>query len=364
MACVKVLLTFEHFLKLVVEGQAAGLHGLGYDVKLLCRNTAREFDGSVAARNAILQPIRALGIEVFELPQRRFGPESVPVMRAIRRRLEQWGPDVVSAHDNDEPRLLWTSRGWPLVYTVHDPAPHPGEANQHHPVLQAGRAAWRRSADHLVVHGPQLVADLPKWARNKPIHVIPHGISVADVPLPVASRPTVLLFGRMEPYKGVDVLAQAMKLVWVSVPDARLIVAGRGPAVRDVPVDRRVDLRNRYIGQHELPALFREASVTVLPYTQASQSGVGLLSIAQGVPIVVTSVGALPELAMDRDSVVSPRDPAALARSLIDALARGESYRSRVLAFARAKFDWSIVARAYGKLYEQVVAGKDVDGVV
>jgi glycosyltransferase involved in cell wall biosynthesis len=80
------------------------------------------------------------------------------------------------------------------------------------------------------------------------------------------------------------------------------------------------------------------------------------LSLAHGVPVVVTSVGALPELAMGGDGVVPPGDAEALARALIVALSHDEGHRVRVLEFARAKFDWTTVAEAYGALYERLVA--------
>ena len=114
-------------------------------------------------------------------------------------------------------------------------------------------------------------------------------------------------------------------------------------------------MRNRYIAPMEVSGLFRSASVTVLPYTQASQSGVGLQSIAQGVPVVVTAVGSLPELTDAPNHIVAPGDPAALATALIGALKQNQSDRWRVLEFARAKFDWTNVAKAYGRLYAEVV---------
>ena len=56
-----------------------------------------------------------------------------------------------------------------------------------------------------------------------------------------------------------------------------------------------------------------------LPYTQASQSGVGVLAIAAGVPVVVSDLGALPELAYDPSFVFEAGNPRALAETIVAA---------------------------------------------
>ena len=64
------------------------------------------------------------------------------------------------------------------------------------------------------------------------IVVIPHGLWARSEPLLRPESPSVLLFGRLEPYKGVEVLVEAMRLVWEQRPDVRLVVAGAGEAAR------------------------------------------------------------------------------------------------------------------------------------
>lgn len=61
--------------------------------------------------------------------------------------------------------------------------------------------------------------------------------------------------------------------------------------------DPRISLIVRYMSEREIDTLLAEASLVALPYTQASQSGVGALAVAAGVPVVASDLGALPELA-------------------------------------------------------------------
>jgi glycosyltransferase involved in cell wall biosynthesis len=351
---VKILLTFDWFLKLVVEGQAKALHDLGHEVWLLCRESASEFDGNAVERRQTLQPLIDRGIRVIGLPGRRFGPEGLPATVRARQIIREWAPDVVSVHDNADPRLWAGASGAPIVYTVHDPVPHPGAVPLNVPE-RIGRALWMRSADAFVVHGEGLVDELRPQVGDRPIRVVPLGIDVAEHALPVPPQPTILLFGRLEAYKGISVLAEAMSDVWLVRPDVRLLVAGRGPAASEVPSDSRVEFIEGYVPEDHVPGLLSRATVAVLPYTQASQSGVGLLALARGIPTVVTDVGALAELAVDPHHLARAGEPADLAARLIHALEADPEMRSSVLEFARRRFSWRSVAESYVVVYREAV---------
>jgi glycosyltransferase involved in cell wall biosynthesis len=166
----------------------------------------------------------------------------------------------------------------------------------------------------------------------------------------------LLLFGRLEQYKGVEVLLEGMRLVWEQRPDVRLVVAGAGQAARLVPDDERVSLIPRYIPESEVDELLAGASLMILPYTQASQSGVGALAIAAGVPVVVSDLGALPELACDPSFVFEPGNPRALADTILRHLDHGTEVRRAVLRHAQTHFSWERAAQLSTELYRELVA--------
>jgi glycosyltransferase involved in cell wall biosynthesis len=187
------------------------------------------------------------------------------------------------------------------------------------------------------------------------IVVIPHGVSPRSEPLPPPASPTVLLFGRLEQYKGVGVLVDAMSLVWEKRPRVRLVVAGAGDAVRLVPDDDpRISLIPTYIPETEVPTLLAQASLVTLPYTQASQSGVGALAIASGVPVIVSDLGALPDLTYDRSFVVEAGNPRALAESIERHLDHGPDVRRKVLRHAQSHFSWEHAARLTVEVYREL----------
>jgi glycosyltransferase involved in cell wall biosynthesis len=105
----------------------------------------------------------------------------------------------------------------------------------------------------------------------------------------------LLCFGRLLPYKGLDLLATAMRLPH---PPAELRVVGQGPesdelrALRALP---GVTVENRWVPEDEIAALLGWADAVVLPYREASQSGVAAAALASGRFVVATRVGGLAE---------------------------------------------------------------------
>jgi glycosyltransferase involved in cell wall biosynthesis len=168
----------------------------------------------------------------------------------------------------------------------------------------------------------------------------------------------VLFFGRLQRYKGLDVLVTAMQDVWASRPEVRLLVLGDGPEARRLPDDARVEASIGYVPEAAADTAFRRASLVVLPYVQASQSGVGMLALARGVPTVVTSVGSLPELALSSAFVVPPADPAALARAILAQLDHGPDVRRAVLRRARDEFGWDRLGARALRLYEELLRAR------
>jgi glycosyltransferase involved in cell wall biosynthesis len=350
---VRILIVCDFLFKYGSQ-QARSLAGAGHDVAVLCRSHALEFGGSEPERDLVLAGLRGDGVRVLVLPGRTRSIAAVPAMLAIRRELRRWRPEVVHVHENHEPRLLVLTCGYRTVLTVHDPSQHPGAA----PFTRTEAwifDCWFRRADRFVVHGQALADELAPIVGRARIAVIPHGTWPRSEPLICPQSRMVLLFGRLEQYKGVEVLVAAMQIVWERRPDVRLVVAGGGPAARLVPADPRTSLIARYISESEVALLLAEASLVVLPYTQASQSGVGLLAIAGGVPVVVSDLGALPELAYDASFIAEAGNRQALADTIVRHIDDGAEVRQSVLHHARAHFSWERSAQLSTELYRELI---------
>lgn len=233
--------------------------------------------------------------------------------------------------------LVWLlrHRRQPVVHTLHDLDPHHG--------VRFARLIrlWNRlivhSATHILVHGQRYQAQLIAGGLN-PTRVtwVPllHGFwgydpsasapAVGEPAVDPAHRATVLFFGRVEPYKGVDTLLHAWRQVQAACPDARLVIAG--PLAKDLVLPHLpsgVELRSRRIEDAEALALFAASDLLVLPYRDATQSALVAAAYALGRPVLVTQTGALPEYVIDGQTgwVVPPLDVDALAATLQHALA-------------------------------------------
>jgi glycosyltransferase involved in cell wall biosynthesis len=352
----RVVLTCDWFLKYSAH-QAAGLVAAGAQVLLLCRDHALEFDGDERERQATLELARRGGVTVVEIPGRMSDPRAARALVRIARQIAQMRPHLVHAHDGADPRALALLTGLPTVLTLHDPVLHPGQpvpVARKRWFLHGTRDAWRTRAGVIVVHSDRL-RDETVLAPGQTISVVPHGIHVEAEPLPVPAAPTVAFFGRLAPYKGLDVLAEAMPRVWSRRPEVRLRVAGEGPT--DLPLsDPRVELQRRYLPESEIPAFLAATTLIVLPYTQASQSGAGSLAAGYGVPVIASRLGGLPDLVLDEGYLVAGGDAEGLAEAILRHLDDGLPVRRRVLAQVAAPRSWEAAGRRSLGIYRDLLA--------
>ena len=142
----------------------------------------------------------------------------------------------------------------------------------------------------------------------------------------------------MEPRKDVPSLVEAFARVAPDHPDLRLVIAGRdgwgAVAVRDAAARSGCTTRIARVGWMDddvLPAFFRQAEAVAYPSLEEGFGLPALEALACGSVLVTTTGSAMEEVVGDAALLVPPRDPAALAAALRQALT-DESARSRLRA--------------------------------
>jgi glycosyltransferase involved in cell wall biosynthesis len=189
--------------------------------------------------------------------------------------------------------------GVPFAVTVHDADPHPGDVL---PVQAFFQRLLLRRADALVAlsrHVAQrlqaqdvlggrmlLTASLSPFAFGAP----------PPPPRSHGGRLRLLSFGRLLPYKGLDLLAGA--LARLGRDDVEVRVVGAGPENATLEALRRVPgvtVENRWVPEAEIGALLAWSDALVLSHREASQSGVAMAALAARRWIVATRVGGLVE---------------------------------------------------------------------
>jgi glycosyltransferase involved in cell wall biosynthesis len=229
----------------------------------------------------------------------------------------------------------------PSVFTAHDLLPR----------RTAGRTAlWRRLLgrfDCVVVHsqrGRETLGELGVEARVIAHPVFRRHVERAD------DGGTVLFFGIIRPYRGLDDAVSAARAA-----GARLIVAG-DPAM---PIDRvdGVDWRLGWLSEEDVDRAHADATVAVFPYRpELDQSGSLLRALGSGVPAVVYDVGGLAEPVerFGAGLVVPPGDLVALAHALRRVLDDPAPFRAGAER-ARAALTWDASAAAHLELYRELV---------
>ncbi|PIT85795.1 hypothetical protein COU36_01250, partial [Candidatus Micrarchaeota archaeon CG10_big_fil_rev_8_21_14_0_10_59_7] len=202
-----------------------------------------------------------------------------------------------------------------------------------------------RFAKSVIVHGESLKRDfLEAQKRFAPSDVFvmlrgPYG-NYLRWAKKTREEDDVLFFGRIKRYKGLQYLAEAAPAIRKAVPGSRVIVAGKGDALDARALEAQgVTVRNEFVDDGDVAALFQKSAVVVLPYTDATQSAVALIAFAFGKPVVATRVGGLPEVVKDGKTgiLVPPRDSAALSQAVIKLL-KNKKLRRRMSANIKREY--------------------------
>lgn len=309
---------------------------------------------------------------LFRKPRLRQPLRQVRMCTGLLRRIREIDPDVVHVQQGH----LWFNlalpllRPYPLVLTIHDHTHHPGDRPSRKTPQAVMSFAFRR-ADHVIVHGEALKREVVerRRLRDARVHVVPH-VAVGDggaAPDADGDGRVVLFFGRIWPYKGLEYLIRAEPLVAAEVPDVHTVIAGTGEDFaryrRLMAHPERFRVHDEFVSNERRAELFATAAVVVLPYVEASQSGVVPVAYAFGKPVVATTVGALPEAVEDGRTglLVPPRDEAALAQAIVSLL-RDPALRRKLGANGRRKLDTELapeaVARKTLAVYELALRGR------
>jgi len=241
--------------------------------------------------------------------------------------------------------------------------------------------------DHIFVHTELSKEELVREYRVAPgkVSVIPFGLNtyVPDTPLSKSearmllgcgeTERLLLFFGQIAPYKGLDVLLEALKILFSEQQKCRLIIAGRATPGSEPywqtlksrlgsdQVRSQIMVKDNFIPDNDVAILFRAADALILPYRAIYQSGP--LSLAQrfGVPVVATRVGSfdsdvIPEVT---GFLCEPDNPHDLARAIrqyfeSELYLNSDQAQKRIREIALEKYSWDRISRAIVEVYARL----------
>lgn len=244
-----------------------------------------------------------------------------------------------------------------------------------------------RLCDLILVHTQLMKQELVDdfGVRPEAVRVIPYGINNAvpqtdltavearaHLGLSSGDR-TALFFGKIAPYKGLEYLVDAMRILSDRGNRIRLVVAGPvKPGYSEYwnSIERRIQAagigdqvvrRIEFIPDEHIETYFKAADVAVLPYTYIFQSGVLFLAYGFGVPVIATDVGSLREDVVDGRTglVCVPRDATALANALgqyfrSDLYQNLDDRRPQIRRVVSEEHSWARVAEIVSRSYLEI----------
>lgn len=292
--------------------------------------------------------------------------EYAPSVVRLLHRIDSLEPDVVHLQWPVLPRLdvRWLGRlgsGRALVLTAHETLPR----------RRRDLGAWAeivRRVDRVVVHGPSAAAAFSDLGIDGGrVSCIRHPVFPAGHRAAGAAGTTLLFFGLLRSYKGLDALVSALQLIARRAPQLRTVVAGDpvGPIdhIRELAdklgVAGRIEWRLGFLPESEVSALMRVATI-VVPYRSVDASEVLATALGYHRPVVVSDIGSMGDLVRDFEAgfAVPPGNPAEVAAActalLTDATALERAYRGAQAA--AAALTWDEAARAHEDVYHGVLA--------
>jgi D-inositol-3-phosphate glycosyltransferase len=272
--------------------------------------------------------------------------------------------------------LYYRLLGKKIVLTVHNVNADRRDSKD----TQLNRLTLRiqyRLTHHIFVHTEKMELELIKefGVQRERVTVIPFGINnaVPNTHLTPArakqrlgirgDKKTLLFFGNIKPYKGLECLITTFQQLLPEREDYRLIIAGRPDSreeywrtiretIGDDVRETKIILKADFIPDDETEVYFKAGDLLVLPYRHIYQSGVLLLGYSFGLPVVAADVGCLKDEIVEGKTgyVFKPEDPADLARAIkqyfaSDLYADLSSRRQEIRDYAAKRHSWATVGQ-------------------
>jgi D-inositol-3-phosphate glycosyltransferase len=240
--------------------------------------------------------------------------------------------------------------------------------------------------DHILVHTKKSKKELCQDFRTKEnkITVIPFPLNstVKDSGIKSESAKKILklkndeiallFFGKIAPYKGVEVLLDALKIVIDRGFNAKAILAGEikfnngykkflENKIVENNIEKNVIMRWEFIPDKEIEIYFKAADAIVLPYKFIYQSGPLFLAYNFGLPVISTDVGSFREDIVDgKTGFLAQGDDAKTFSDAIIRFVQSDLYqnlsfkRNEIQNYAIGKYSWDIIANKIENAYKSI----------
>ena len=291
----------------------------------------------------------------------------------IIKKIRKIDPDIIHFVDNHPWYLILLKafKDKKFFVTQHEITPHLGELIRGKITIYVNRAL-NKKAHKVIVLGHKLKQDLIKLYHVPKEKILVYLMGDFSFYLKwkkdnvKEESHTILFFGRILEYKGLDVLLKSVPLITKQIPDLKVIIAGEGDITPykkliesikdDRSTDNTLEIINKYIPEQDVPPYFQKSSIIIMPYRDASSSGIVPIAYVFKKALICSDVGALREFIDDNKTgvLVKPEDPKALASAIVSLL--GNKSKRTYLGEqgyhkAMTELSWASIAERLSKEY-------------
>ena len=287
--------------------------------------------------------------------------------------------------------LYYRLLGKRITFTAHNV--NAGKRDSNDSVLnQISLKIQYRLSDHIFVHTEKMRSELMSdfSIRESNVSVIPFGINdtVPNTGLSPAeakrrlgvssSEKTLLFFGNIAPYKGLEYLIAAFTEVLSKDESYRLMIVGRPKGSEDYwkriqqiivrnSIGDRIIEKIEYVPDEATELYFKAADVLILPYAHVFQSGVLFLGYNFGLPVIAADVASLREEIIEGQTgfMFKARDSSDLAKTIrryfaSELFSELETQRSKIKQYAHERYSWDKVAALSATVYLNLLRGHQI----
>lgn len=217
-----------------------------------------------------------------------------------------------------------------IIFTLHDPSPHDekisffGRIIKKRTLKRIYKLSKTNNNLYIHLHSKNLLKDCPNHIGN--VIIYSHPLPKRLVAKKNNSHNKKIRFGflgRIEPYKGLDVMFDAFKSIECKICDnCEIVIVGYGTFDKEKWINNLgcdVLIKNEKVSDMYFHQQMNSLDCLILPYKKASQSGVGYLAVAYDIPIIATNTGGLPDIVKisnKKSKLVEPNNSKDLAEAI------------------------------------------------
>ena len=220
--------------------------------------------------------------------------------------------------------------------------------------------------DYFVVMSKTVEEDLKLFSKGKPYKLIPHPVYnifgdkvekseakdfiLKEYGINLQNEKVILFFGYIRKYKGLNYLIDAMPEILKKVK-LKLLVVGEyygdeekyREQIRSLGLEDDIKVVSDFVPDLNVKYFFSASDAVVLPYSDATQSGIIQIAYHYDKPVIATDVGGLAEVVRNNETglIIEPKNPSAIAKAVIDFYEKGLEEKFTINAKEeKKKYTW------------------------